>query len=350
MAIEWLSSECAVPDEAIREAALARQDVLTKPPGSLGRLEQIAVDLAALQKKAEPTVDRVEIVVFAADHGVVAEGVSAFPQAVTGEMIKNFVRGGAAINVLARKLDAGLTVVNAGTISAQPFAGDVVDQPVAAGTRNLAIEAAMSPDQLEAAVDLGCRQIDLFAARQVDLVIGGEMGIGNTTAATALMVALSEHDATALTGPGTGLDAAGVKHKQSVIERGLARCPVDADAQLYLQHLGGFEIAALVGYYIRAAQCGIVVLVDGFIASAAALVACRINPHCRPWLLFAHASAEPGHALLMDSLAAVPLLNLGMRLGEGSGAALAVDVLRSACALHNQMATFAEAGVSEKSG
>ncbi|GAB6042352.1 nicotinate-nucleotide--dimethylbenzimidazole phosphoribosyltransferase [Endothiovibrio diazotrophicus] len=343
---EWLNEPAKAPDEAMREAALARQGQLTKPPGSLGRLEALAVTLAALQGRERPVLERVRIVVFAADHGVAAEGVSAFPQAVTVEMIRNFSRGGAAISVLARELGAALEVVDVGALlDPGPLPG-VVSARVAAGTANLRREPAMGEAQLAAALAVGREAVARGGAS--DLFIGGEMGIANTTAATAVACALTGASPLALAGPGTGLDAGGVGHKVRVVADACQRhAAAHDDPWQALRCVGGFEIAALAGAYIACAQGGVPVLVDGFIAGAAALAAVRINPTIAPWLLYAHASAEPGHAKVMEALGAEPLLDLGMRLGEGSGAATALATLKLAVALHNGMATFAEAGVSE---
>ncbi|HXH03372.1 MAG TPA: nicotinate-nucleotide--dimethylbenzimidazole phosphoribosyltransferase [Candidatus Competibacteraceae bacterium] len=341
----WLNLAIATPDPAAEAAARARQDQLTKPPGSLGRLEALAIRLAALQRRERPAVERVRIVVFAGDHGVVAEGVSAFPQAVTAEMVRNFARGGAAISVLARQHGATLEVVNAGTVSPlEPLPG-VVDRRVGPGTANFAVEPAMSAEQCAQALSAGAEAAERAHEAGAELFIGGEMGIGNTTAAAALGCALLGLSAAALAGPGTGLDAAGVSRKAAVIERALALHAGGTPLEL-LCRLGGFEIAALAGAYIRCAQLGIPVLVDGFITTAAALAALRLRPEIAPWLLYGHASAEPGHRRLLAALGAQPLVELDMRLGEGSGAATALPILRAACALHNGMATFAEAGVS----
>jgi len=345
--MNWIIKQCGSPDQAVALAATERQLLLTKPPGSLGRLESIAIELAAMQGTIAPAVDNVQIAVFAGDHGVVAEGVSAFPQAVTVEMVKNFVRGGAAISVLANQLGAGLTVINAGTVAEQPFAAPVIDRPVAHGTANLATRAAMTGAQLQQAMALGRDTVDGFDPH-TELVIGGEMGIGNTTSATALAARLSGNDVASLVGPGTGLDAVGVSHKQTVIEKALLRCRGIEQPIELLAELGGFEIAALTGFYIRSGQRGLSVLIDGFISSAAALCACRINPSVRAWMMFSHTSAEPGHAGILRAMNAEPIFDLGLRLGEGSGAAVAVHILRSACALQNHMATFTEAGVSDK--
>jgi nicotinate-nucleotide--dimethylbenzimidazole phosphoribosyltransferase len=347
VSIDWIQAACAVPDAAAREAALARQLQLTKPLGALGRLEQLAVDLAGWQGRAHPRVETVWIGVYAGDHGVAAEGVSAFPQAVTGEMVRNFAGGGAAIAVLARSLGATLEVVNLGTVNDPGEIAGVRRAPIAASTANFCDQAAMTAAQLEAALAAGAHSIAQARAAGAELFIAGEMGIANTTAATALACALLVHAPDDLAGAGTGLGAAGVAHKAAVVARALALHADAATPLEVLRRLGGFEIAAMVGAYIAAAQAGVPALVDGFIASAAALVATRIQPDVRGWLLFAHRSHERGHQRVLDALDAEPLLDLGMRLGEASGAAVAVPLLRLACALHAGMATFDEAGVSQ---
>jgi nicotinate-nucleotide--dimethylbenzimidazole phosphoribosyltransferase len=345
----WWLNPCKPVDLNVVEQAAARQQQLTKPAGSLGRLESVAVQLAGLQGQVKPTLAQVWIAIFAGDHGVVAEGVSAFPQEVTGQMLLNFVSGGAAISVLARQLDAQLEVVDLGTVNPALNLPGVRHLNIAAGTANFVLGAAMTQAQGELAL-LGGRDSLLRAkAAGAQLFIGGEMGIGNTTAASALACALLDCPVAHLTGPGTGLNAEGVSHKAQVIERALAlHAAQRGDALQTLFNLGGFEIAALVGAYLAAAQEGVAVLVDGFICTVAALVAVRLNPACREWLLFGHRGAEPGHRHVLETLAAEPLLELGLRLGEGSGAALAVPLLRLACDLHGQMATFAEAAVADR--
>lgn len=350
---------CAALNEVTRELALARQGQLTKPPGALGRLESVAVQLAAMQGAERPQLERVQISIFAADHGVAAEGVSAFPQAVTGEMVKNFARGGAAISVLAKTLAAQLEVVNLGTVNDPGDWPAVVRAIIAPSTANFALMPAMNPAQLAAAMQAGTDSVLRARQNAVQLYIGGEMGIANTTSVSAIACALLQQSPQLLAGPGTGLDSHGVAHKAEVIKRALALhglLPsaaggggIEGEGVLeVLRCVGGFEIAALTGAYIAAAQLGIPVLVDGFISTVAALLAVRLNPGVRDWLLFAHTSAEPGHSRVLAALDAQPLLQLGMRLGEGSGAAVAVPLLRLACALHNGMATFSEAAVSEK--
>lgn len=345
---DWLEQPARRPDAQARAAAEQRQQQLTKPPGSLGRLEQIAVRLAALQGRDTPAVERVAIAVFAADQGVAAEGISAFPQAVTAQMIANFSAGGAAISVAARRLGAELRVYNLGTVAPLPSLPGVESRIIAPQSGNLAREAALTPAQLEAALLAGREAVDRLAGEgRAELFIGGEMGIGNTTPAAALAAALLERPAADLVGPGTGLDDAGVAHKAAVVERALAlHRPDPADPLELLRCLGGLDLAALTGAYLHCAKSGVPALVDGFICSVAALLACRIQPDCADWLLFAHHSAEPGYRLLSAILPSPPLLDLGLRLGEGSGAALAVPLLRLACALHSDMATFAEAAIS----
>jgi nicotinate-nucleotide--dimethylbenzimidazole phosphoribosyltransferase len=354
----WWQDPVKPLNAAARNRAAERQNTLTKPPGSLGRLEEIALVLAAMQGREKPQLKQPAITVFAADHGVVAEGVAAFPQAVTQQMLANFVAGGAAISVLARELGARLEVVDVGTLATASITG-VVDARVGPGTANFARAPAMRSDQLAQCLEQGRHAVQRALAAGADLFIGGEMGIGNSTAAAALSCALLGLPGAALAGPGTGLDVHGVAHKAAVIDRALALhgflpsppappSPAGEGSIAALRCVGGFEIGALAGAYIAAAQAGLPVLVDGFITTAAALAACRLHPATRDWLIFAHASAEPGHAHLLAALQARPLLRLDMRLGEASGAASALPLLRLACALHTGMATFAEAGVAAK--
>ena len=351
--LSWVRDAARAADTRAEAGAAARQEQLTKPPGALGRLETLAVRLAGMQGRARPAVDRVAITVFAADHGVVAEGVSAFPQSVTGAMIANFLRGGAAISVAARSLGARLEVVDLGTAEPamlpEPAAGVRLHRHrIGPGTANLRRGEAMTAAQLGEALNAGRDAVARALADSADLFVGGEMGIGNTTAATALACLLTGAPAEHLCGPGTGLDGAGVQHKAAVVHEALGRHAAAADDALAaLRCVGGFEIAALCGAYIAAAQRGLPVLVDGFIATTAALAARRLCAGLDAWCFFGHTSAEPGHTAVLQALDAEPLLDLGMRLGEGSGAAAAVPLLRMACALHNDMATFAEAQVAD---
>lgn len=347
--LSWLAEPPALPDADTCRKAERRQASLTKPPGALGRLEDAAVRLAALQRTETPRADRVRIVVFAADHGVAAEGVSAFPQAVTGEMVRNFGRGGAAICVAARHLGASLGVVNLGTaVDTDPLPG-VTDLHLGPGTENMTRGPAMSHRQLAHALAAGREAVEAAAGEHFDLFIGGEMGIANTTAASAMACALLDLPPESTVGPGTGLAPKGVQDKITVVRQALARhADHGGEPAEILRRLGGFEIAALAGSYVACAQLGLPALVDGFISSVAALTAVRLRPGAEPWLLFSHASAEPGHRAVLEALHAQPLLDLDMRLGEGSGAAVAVPLLRMACALHNEMATFTQADVSEQ--
>jgi len=350
--VSWLSEPARPLHEDLRHAAARRQAGLTKPSGSLGRLEEVAIALAAMQGEVYPTVDPVRILVFAGDHGVTDAGVSAYPQSVTAQMVTNMAMGGAAISVLAEALVTDLELIVLGTvgeIACDPVPSSVRLIGVAPSTKDFSREPAMSSTELEVCLAAGRAAVERAVNdRGCRLVIGGEMGIGNSTSATALACALLGRPAPELSGPGTGLDATGIARKVALVERALHlhRAALDTPLEA-LRRMGGFEIAALTGAYLRAAQLGIPVLVDGFIATSAALAATRILPGARDWMLFGHRSHEPGHAILLTALDAEPLLDLGLRLGEGSGAASALPLLRLACTLHRGMASFAEAGVDE---
>ncbi|MGH6717439.1 MAG: nicotinate-nucleotide--dimethylbenzimidazole phosphoribosyltransferase [Bradyrhizobium sp.] len=345
---EWVFEKC--PDISIAhwDAARRRQGELTKPAGALGRLETLAIELAGLQHTDRPRAACVPIIVFAGDHGIAAQGVSAYPQEVTIAMMANFCAGGAAISVLARELGSHLEVVDAGTLAEKPLAGVVTDKP-RCGTRDFSKEAALEPAELAFAFDCGKRAVARAAASTPDCFILGEMGIGNTTSAAAIAAALLKIGGDMIAGAGTGLDAAGRAHKAQVIDAALARHDLAGAApERILCAVGGLEVAAISGAVIAATQRRVPVLVDGFIASVAALAAVRLNASCRAYLIFSHRSAEQGHRMVLDALHARPLLDLDLRLGEGSGAALALPILRLACALHNGMATFAEAAVPDR--
>ena len=348
---DWLGAPAAIPDPEARLAARSRQANLIKPPGALGRLEEIAIHLAGLQGTARPSAERIHITIFAADHGVAVEGVSPYPQSVTADMVRSFAEGGAAIANLARALGATLEVIDLGTLGDSDGVGArVLRLPLGRGTCNFAVEAAMSEAQLEAALGAGRDAAHRARRAGADVWIVGEMGIGNTTAAAALGAALLGCPGSALVGLGSGLPLSRLGHKAEVVESALRLHAAYIDDSIEaLRRVSGFEIAAVTGSYIAAAQIGLPVLVDGFITTAAALAAIRVQPGVRQWLLFAHRSAEAGHGPLLRALEATPLLDLEMRLGEGSGAAVAVPILRLACALHNGMATFTEARVSAAS-
>jgi nicotinate-nucleotide--dimethylbenzimidazole phosphoribosyltransferase len=345
------------PDLEARAAARARQDVLTKPRGSLARLEDLVLQLASITGRARPTAARKCVIVMAADHGVVEEGVSLYPAEVTAQMLANFVRGGAAINVLARQAGARVTVVNAGARSPVPSLADAafspgapvrtVDAPIAPGTASMTSGPAMSRDAAEAAIALGIRMVEEEAAAGLDLAATGDMGIGNTTAAAAVTAALTGIAPRRAAGRGTGLGDDAFERKVAVIERALAaNRPDPSDPIDVARKVGGLEIAALAGVIIGAAARRIPVVLDGFISGAAALIACALLPGAAPYLIASHESAEPGHAVILERLGLAPLLRLGLRLGEGTGAALAFHLVEAACRIHSEMATFSEAGVS----
>lgn len=344
---DWWQAPVAPVHQPAREQAAQRQTQLTKPQGALGRLEQLAIQLAGWQGTPVPQLQRVWISVFAGDHGVAVEGVSTVPQAVTGQMLRNFAAGGAAISVMARQLGATLDLRDLGlAVPIEPLPG-VHHLNLAAGSANLLHEPAMTNALCQQALLAGRQTVIDAAGQGAQLFIAGEMGIGNTTPACAMASLLLDQPVAALVGPGTGLNAEGLRHKTEVIEAAVRlHGPQCQSALDVLTRLGGLEIAAITGAYLAAAQQGIPMLVDGYICSTAALCAVRLNPACREWMLFGHRSAEPGHAAVLAALQAEPLLDLGMRLGEGTGAAASVPLLRMACALHNDMATFAEAAVA----
>lgn len=330
------------------EEARCYLDTLTKPPGSLGVLEELAIQLSAITGELKPCVTPPAVIVFAADHGVAAEGVSAFPQAVTVQMVANFANGGAAINVFARQINAHLEVVDVGVVSDVEAPGVVVDK-IRRASGNIAIEDAMLPEQTQAAIEVGIKAVKRAQKAGCRSVIVGEMGIANTTASSAMLAALTKTPVALVVGAGTGLNTQQQTHKVAVIERALASRLYQADEPLsVLAALGGLEIAAMTGAYLAAAAYRLPVIVDGFIASVAALTACRICPSVRGYLVFGHRSEEPGHGVVLDALEATPLLALGMRLGEGSGAALAFPLLQAATAMMAEMATFTSAGIADK--
>jgi nicotinate-nucleotide--dimethylbenzimidazole phosphoribosyltransferase len=340
-----LVERITAPDASLVEAARRHLDSLTKPPGSLGRLEDLAVRLAVLRSGA-PTVEAPVIFTFAADHGVAAESVSAYPQVVTAQMVENFLRGGAAVNVLARQAGARVVVADLGVANPISAHDGLVRVPVAAGTENLARGPAMTREQATRSVETGARlALDAIAAG-ADMIATGEMGIGNTSVASALTAALTGAAPARVTGRGTGLDDAAWARKVKVVERALAaNAPVPTDGLGVLAALGGFEIGGLVGVILAGAAHRIPVVLDGFISTAAALVADRVAPDTRHVLFASHRSAEPGHGTALDHLALAPYLDLGMRLGEGTGAALFIHLARAAAGLYREMATFKSAGV-----
>jgi len=333
----------------VGQAARAHQNYLTKPQGALGKLEDIACWFAARQGKVLPDALKPYIAVFAGDHGVVDEGVSAYPSVVTGEMVKNFRRGGAAINVLSRQLGASLAVVDVGVSTDLSALRGVVHARVRAGSGNLLREPAMSEAECAAAINAGREQAMSAIREDANLLIAGDMGIGNTTASACIICRLADASPESVVGFGTGINEAGRSLKVDVVTQALARISEMSDAQV-LRQVGGLEIAAMTGFYLQAAESGRPVVLDGFIAAAAALAARVLEPAVVGWMLASHVSREHGHALALDALGLSALIDFDMRLGEGSGAALIVPLLQSAIALHKEMATFESAGVTEKDG
>lgn len=327
-AFEAALADLPIADEAARAAARTRQGELTKPPGSLGRLEDVAVFMAGWQRRARPLVTRARAAVFAGNHGIVVHGVSAFPAAVTAEMVRNFRNGGAAINALAEAAGLELTVV-------------ALDLEIP--TADFTVAPAMSPDKCLAALDAGAAVVD----SDLDLLVLGEMGIGNSTAAAALCARSLGGPGVDWAGPGTGVDNAGLQRKIAVVDAALD-FHADADRSPFetLRRVGGREIAAIAGAVVAARLQRVPVMLDGFICTAAIAPLFAHHPRIVDHCIAAHCSTEPGHARLLTRLGLDPLLKLGMRLGEGSGAAVATSVIRAAVAAHDRMTTFAEAGVS----
>lgn len=341
-------SEIAIPpaDPARRARVSARIDGKTKPPGSLGAIERLALELAEAQGTDRPAARPATLLLFAADHGLVAEGVSAWPQEVTALMVRTFLGGGAASTVFARSVGAAVRVCDAGVAGGLDDVAGLARAGIRRGTRNAAREDAMTAGECAAALRFGADQAQAAVADGARVVALGEMGIGNTAAAALVAHALSGIALEALVGPGAGLDPAGVAHKRAVLIRAAARHPVSLAPEAALAAYGGLEIAAMAGAVVGAAGAGAAVLVDGFIATAAAAAALAARPEARRACLFAHCGAEPGHAPLLAHLGAEPPLSLGLRLGEGTGALLALPLLAAAAAMLEEMASLSDAGIS----
>jgi nicotinate-nucleotide--dimethylbenzimidazole phosphoribosyltransferase len=335
-------------DQTMRAELQHIIDTKTKPPGSLGRLEALALQIGLIQRTTHPRIERPMMIVFAADHGIAAEGVSPYPQAVTAQMVLNFLAGGAAINAFSGVAGVTLEVVNAGVATPLPAAAQLVDIPVARGTRNFAHEPAMTRDEALTALQAGAARVRHHAALGTNVIGFGEMGIANTSAAACLMSRLCAVPIDACVGRGTGLDDAGLVKKRDVLAAALERHTNVTEPLDVLATFGGFEIAMMAGAYVAAAEARMTILVDGFIATAALLVALALAPAVRDYCVFAHASNETGHRRMLEHLGADPLLALDLRLGEGTGAALAVPLLRAAVAFVNQMASFEAAGVANR--
>jgi len=341
----WDARIDALDEDAMRRAK-DRLDRLTKPRESLGRIESLAIQLVGITRQLPPPVARKAVAVFAADHGVAVEGVSAYPQSVTAQMVANFLRGGAAINVLARRAGARVMVVDIGVAADVPSHPALVEMKLGRGTANLADGPAMTREQARAAIEAGAHVAQRLFADGVDVIGIGEMGIANTTASSAITAVLTGQPIERVTGRGTGIDEAAHHHKLRVIERALAVNHPDATDPLdVLAKVGGFEIGGLIGVILAAAQLRIPILVDGFITGAAALLAATMESHVVSYLIASHCSQEPGHRVILETLRLRPLLELDLRLGEGTGAALAMPLLDAAAAILGEMATFDEAGV-----
>ena len=340
----------AAADKADAAAGFARAvraaiDAKTKPVGALGRLETLAAQIAEVQQTLEPVAERCRLTVFAADHGIAAAGVSAYPGEVTRQMLLNFLAGGAAANVIARALGVEFAVVDAGVSGPAIEHPGLLSHRIASGTRNALNEPAMTASQCETALDAGW---NLGRETGHEVACFGEMGIGNTSSASLVAAKLLAVPAQDLAGPGTGLDADGLAHKRRVLKRAAARTPTGLEPLQALRQYGGFESVMLAGAMLGAAETGKLVLVDGFIATVSALAAVRMSTAVKPHLVFAHRSAEPGHDAVLEALDADPLLDLDMRLGEGTGALLTWPLVQAAAAMLRDMASFTSAGISDR--
>ncbi len=323
-------------------------DTKTKPPGSLGRIEELALKLALCQGTLSPTADPAQLFIFAADHGLTEEGVSAWPSEITAQMVLNFLSGGAAANVFARTNQASISIVDAGVASDLPDHPNLIRFGVRKGTRNTAREDALTQEELQSVLEKSAALAHQAVVDGFRIILLGEMGIGNTSSATLVTHAITGIGIEQLSGPGAGLDDEGVRRKIEILEEVARRATAPLSPEIALRTFGGLEIAAMAGALIGAASAGACVLVDGFIASSAALAAVAARPEALDYVIFSHRSKEPGHHLMMEAIGTEPLIDLDLRLGEGTGALLALPLLRCACAMLTDMATFESAGVSSK--
>lgn len=350
MTLEELIANIRPLDETAMQSVRARQDRLTKPQGSLGRLEELSILVAGMTGLTAPHIQHKLVTVMAGDHGVTAEGVSAFPREVTVQMVENFLNGGAAINVLARHAGARVVVVDMGVAADIPAHPGLIVKKIGYGTGNIVREAAMSREDAVRAVLAGAQVVIDEAASGLDILVPGDMGIGNTTPSAAIAASILGKAGGLVVGRGTGVDDAGWQRKVEAVDKAIGlHHPEPTDGLDVLAKLGGFEIGGLAGAMLAAASRRVPILLDGFISTAAALIAVQIAPQARHYLIAAHRSQENGHILMLEWLGLRPLLDLDLRLGEGSGAALALPIVEAACKLVTEMATFGEAGVSEKS-
>jgi nicotinate-nucleotide--dimethylbenzimidazole phosphoribosyltransferase len=345
-----LNIDIATPGHDLDRALQHKIDNKTKPLGALGRLETLALQLGRIQGSLSPQIKQPALLVFAGDHGAAKAGVSAFPQDVTWQMVENFLAGGAAINVFARQVGWQLQVVDAGVAHDFGARPGLVDAKVAPGTQNYLERAAMSLEQCRTALERGAKLARDATGKGSNVLACGEMGIGNTAAASLITHYLAPAPLDACIGRGTGLDDSGLQRKKALLGQAVARYQGPHDPLAILAEFGGFEIAMMAGAMLAAAQEKMVVVVDGFIVTSALLVAARLQPTILDYCVFAHRSGEPGHQLQIDALGGKALLDLGLRLGEGTGAALTLPLLQAAANFLNEMASFEAAGVSEKTG
>ena len=336
-------------DTAAMAKAKARQDMLTKPTGSLGRLEHLSIQIAGIQGKPLPQIKQKAVIVMAADHGVAARGTSAYPQEVTAEMVLNFLHGGAAINVISRQVGARVVIVDMGVATKLETDPGLISRRIAAGTQDMSKGPAMTMTQARQALEAGIEIVSAEIKKGLDIVGTGDMGIGNTTASSAICAVMTGKTAAVVTGRGTGLDDKQLQQKIMIIDEAIALNKPEAAKPLeVLAKVGGFEIGGLVGVILGAAANGVPVVIDGFISGAAALIAAGLCPQSKDYMIAGHCSVEPGHKIMLEHLGLKPLLDLEMRLGEGTGGALAMSLAETSVRILGEMATFAEAGVAEK--
>ncbi len=335
-------------DEKAMDAALTRQKLLTKPEGSLGRLEDLSIQIAGIQRKTIPEINHRAVITMAGDHGVVAEGVGNWPQEVTAQMVENFLIGGAGINVMAKQAGARNIIVDIGVASKVNPNPKLISRKIVPGTGNIAIGPAMTLKQAVKAIETGIEIVNDETARGLDIVGTGDMGIGNTTSSSAICAVITGRKLSEVTGRGTGITDEQLKHKISIVEKALAVNKPDSSQPLdILAKVGGLEIGGLTGVILGSAAQGIPVVIDGFISGAAALVAVSLAPLVKDYMIASHVSAEVGHRAMLEHMGLTPLLDLGLRLGEGTGAALGIFLCDTAVKILSGMSTFAEAGVAE---
>ena len=347
--IDQVISNIRPLDKEAMEEARKRQDILTKPQGSLGDLESLSIQIAGIKRNPMPSIAHKVIFTLAGDHGVTQEGVSAYPPEVTPQMVYNFLRGGAGINVLAKHIGGRVVVADLGVASALEPHPDLKIKKVAFGTRNMARETAMTREQAIHCIEAGIELVEDELPKGMDILGTGDMGIGNTTSSSAITAAITGADVVGVTGRGTGLTDDGWERKVKMIQQALdLNRPNPKDALDVLSKVGGFEIGGIAGVILAGARYRVPVVIDGFISGAAALIATTLSPQVKPYLIASHQSAEQGHRVLLEYLGLKPLLNLDLRLGEGTGAALGIFLVEAGLKILDEMATFAEAGVSEK--